>query len=96
MVIYGIIIIIMSLITFILYAVDKKKATNNQRRISEKRLLLHSFFFGALGGLIAMYTFRHKTRLEHWYFTFINIFSLALHVVIAWIIWDKFGITVFK
>ncbi len=89
--IYGIIILVMSIITFTLYAIDKKRAIKGKRRISEKRLLLHSFLFGALGGLIGMYTLRHKTKAEHWYFTAVNVLSLALHIVVALIIIKKLG-----
>lgn len=71
---------LMSLVTFSLYVLDKKKAKRGSYRIPEKVLLLLSFFGGALGGLIAMYTVRHKTKREHWYFTFVNVIGLLLHV----------------
>ncbi|MBR2650402.1 MAG: DUF1294 domain-containing protein, partial [Clostridia bacterium] len=54
-----------SLITLILYGVDKLKAKLGAWRIPEKVLLGFSFFGGGLGGVIAMLLFRHKTR--HWY-----------------------------
>lgn len=93
-VLYLIIVGIMSIITYTLYAIDKKRAIRGiNPRISEKRLLLHSFFFGALGGLIAMYTLRHKTKREHWYFTFINILSLIIHISLAILIIKKIGFT---
>ena len=74
-------IVVVSLITYILYSIDKKKAIKNQRRISEKVLLLFSFFFGSIGGIFAMYTKRHKTK--HWYFVVINYLSLAIHIVLG-------------
>lgn len=91
---YIILIILMSLVTFVLYKVDKNRAKRNYNpRISEKTLLLSSFFFGALGGLVAIYSLRHKTK--HWYFPVVNILSLALHVVILYLISTKVGITGF-
>ena len=91
---YLIVLGVMSLITFILYAEDKRRAKKGiNPRISEKRLLLHSFFFGAFGGILAMYTLRHKTKAEHWYFTVVNIVSLAIQIVIAMLIIKKIGIT---
>ena len=55
-------LIIINIITFILFAVDKFRAMNKQWRIRESVLLGSSIIGGALGGLISMYTFRHKTQ----------------------------------
>ena len=74
-------ILILSAITFIAYTVDKIKAKVNAWRISEKALLTLSVIGGALGGLIAMYTVRHKTK--HWYFTAINVLCIGVHCFIA-------------
>ena len=52
----------MNLYTLILYGVDKRRARRQQWRISEKRLLLTSLCFGALGAFAGMRLFRHKTR----------------------------------
>ena len=76
-----IVIGVMSFITFIAYGADKLKAKRRSWRISEKVLLSLSFFGGALGGLFAMTLFRHKT--QHWYFYFVNVVSLILHVAIC-------------
>lgn len=77
---YGGYLILLSLITFILYYADKKKAEKKKWRIPEKVLLLCSFLGGAFGGYPAMLIFRHKTKGEHWYFTFINILGLLIHI----------------
>jgi uncharacterized membrane protein YsdA (DUF1294 family) len=53
---------IINLATFIVYAVDKYKAIHEQWRISEATLMTMSAVGGSLGGLLAMYTFRHKTK----------------------------------
>lgn len=73
-------IIAISFITFCLYGIDKKKAINNKRRISEKCLLGFGIFGGALGALIGMKTFNHKTK--HFYFWTLNLFSLVLQLII--------------
>ena len=77
---YGGYLILLSFITFILYFADKKKAEKKKWRIPEKVLLLSSFLGGAFGGYPAMLIFRHKTKGEHWYFTFINILGILIHV----------------
>lgn len=79
---YLIFIIIMSIITFILYGIDKAKSKHNAWRIKEATLLLFSIFGGAIGGYIAMLAFHHKTK--HWYFTIVNILGFTIHVVIGY------------
>lgn len=69
---------IISFITLVLYLIDKIRAMNGDWRIPEKVLLGFSFFGGAVGGLIGMLLFRHKTR--HWYFFAVNIIAIALHI----------------
>jgi len=54
--------IIMSVIAFCLFGVDKYRAQHDQWRIPNKVLLGVSAVGGAFGALIAMYLFRHKTR----------------------------------
>ena len=77
---YGGYLILLSFITFWLYFADKKKAEKKKWRIPEKVLLLSSFLGGAFGGYPAMLLFRHKTKGEHWYFTFVNILGILIHV----------------
>lgn len=91
--IYLIIIIIMSLITLILYGNDKRKAKKNKWRTPEKILLLASFLGGALGGIFAMYTFRHKN--QHWYFIVINFVSLILHIAFGYYLYKSIGFMYF-
>ena len=62
----------MSLITFIVYAIDKNKARKKgARRISEATLLTLSVLGGCYGGYLAMIIKHHKTK--HWYFVLTNI-----------------------
>ena len=79
--IYLILVGIMSLITFILYAVDKKRAIKKQWRIKEVVLLGFTFCLGSIGGLCGLYLLRHKNK--HWYFVVVNFVSLIIHVAIA-------------
>ena len=53
---------VINVINFLLFAIDKRRAVKQQRRIREYTLLGFSVLGGALGGLIAMWLFRHKTR----------------------------------
>ena len=74
------VLLLISVVTFSIYALDKGRARRGAWRISEKALLTLSFLGGATGGMLAMLFIRHKTK--HWYFWAVNIISLALHIAL--------------
>ena len=51
-----------NLLLFILMGLDKRKAKLNHWRISEKTLFSLALIGGSIGGILGMYTFRHKTK----------------------------------
>jgi len=55
-------LIFMNVLTFLLYAVDKRKAVGGKWRISENMLVFFTLSFGAVGALLGMYLVRHKTK----------------------------------
>ena len=75
----ALIFLILNLVAFIVYAIDKWKAQNKRWRIPESTLIAIGAIcpWGALGG---MYYFRHKTKKPK--FKIIWIFA-AVHVVVA-------------
>lgn len=74
---------IMTVITFFLYALDKKKAqTKGARRIPEATLLAFSILGGALGGYLAMIIRHHKTK--HWYFVLTNILGIVAYALLIY------------
>ena len=79
---------VISLIAFVLYFADKKKAQKNKWRIKEATLLGFGFFGGAIGALLAMKVFRHKTK--HWYFWAVNILGLIWQIALAVFLFIKF------
>ena len=75
-----------SLLSFVLYGVDKRRAQRKCRRISESTLIFFAFIGGAVGALIGMLTFHHKTKKPLFYilipllstvWTFLYIAALA-------------------
>lgn len=84
---YLIFLAVMSVIAFILYKVDKDKAQKNKWRIKEATLLGVGFFGGAVGALLAMKIFRHKTK--HWYFTVINVAGLIVQAAVLYFVFLK-------
>lgn len=55
-------LIIINILSFILYGIDKLKAIKKKERISEKALILVGILGGSIGSLIGMNLFRHKTK----------------------------------
>lgn len=71
-------LISINLITFIVFGMDKSAAVKKRSRIRVSTLLTLSFVGGSLGGLIAMYLFRHKTKKLQ--FTLLLPLMLILHI----------------
>ena len=57
---------LMSVVLFCVMGADKGRAKTGARRVPEKTLFLLALIGGAVGGVIGMRVFRHKTK--HWYF----------------------------
>lgn len=52
----------MSIVTFIMFCVDKNRAIRHQWRIKERTLIGFSFLGGAIGGIMGMAIVHHKNR----------------------------------
>ena len=46
---------------YVLFALDKGYSQRGEKRIPERTLFTAALLGGALGGILAMYQFRHKT-----------------------------------
>ncbi len=55
-------LLLVNLVAFVLYGLDKLKAVRGMWRIPEASLLRWARLGGALGALLAMFLFMHKTR----------------------------------
>ena len=71
-------IIIINLIAFAVYGIDKKKAVKGQWRIPEATLIGLSIIGGGIGAMLGMSVWHHKTR--KWKFKIIIPLS-----VVTWI-----------
>lgn len=76
-----------NLVSFFLMRHDKRCAQENRRRIPEKTLFLSAFLFGAFGGTLGMFVFRHKTK--HWYFKVFFPLMLVLQAGILGYLWAR-------
>ena len=70
-----------NLAAFALMGLDKRRARRGAWRISEKALFLPAVLGGALGGLLGMRVFHHKTK--HWYFRFGMPALLIVQIILA-------------
>ena len=80
-------LLIVNILAFILYGIDKKRARNNQWRLSEKTLILSAVIGGSIGAILGMQVFRHKTK--HWYFKYGLPVILIIQVVAGIFVWMK-------
>ena len=55
-----ILLLIINVISFFLFWIDKRRATKNKYRISEFILLLSCFLGGIFGAILAIMIFKHK------------------------------------
>lgn len=74
-----------NLAAFLLMGLDKRRARRGAWRISEKALFLPAVLGGALGGVLGMRFFHHKTK--HWYFRYgFPLLLLAQLAALAWLL----------
>lgn len=73
--------IAVNLLGFTLMGLDKCFAQKRERRIHERTLFLIAAFGGALGSILGMYAFHHKTRKNAFRFGMPAI--LLLYITIA-------------
>lgn len=55
-------VLIVNIVSFAIYGIDKRKAVEGKWRIPEATLLFTGFIGGAVGSFIGMKVFRHKTQ----------------------------------
>ncbi len=66
-------LIIVNVISFLLFGIDKNKAKKNDWRIKESTLFKMAIIGGSIGALIGMKVFRHKTKKASFIFIMIAI-----------------------
>lgn len=59
--IYAAIIVVMSIVAFAAFGIDKRRAQFDKNRIPEKKLHLYALLGGWPGALLGQRWFRHKT-----------------------------------
>ena len=71
---------IWNIVTFSMYAIDKKRAASGAWRIKESTLIGSAFLMGALGALLGMNILRHKT--QHMQFKILIPLALIINIAV--------------
>lgn len=80
-------LILVNLVAFLLFGLDKRKAQMRQWRISEKALFIPAILGGSIGAILGMHLFHHKTK--HWYFRFGLPLILILHLAAFFLLFQE-------
>lgn len=78
-------IILINLIAFVVFGIDKRKARKEQWRVPESTLFILAIIGGSIGALLGMLAFRHKTK--HRKFTIGIPLILALQTALLVTLW---------
>ena len=79
-------LMIVNVLVFLMYGMDKRKAKKKKWRIPESSLIFSAFLGGAFGALFGMQLFHHKTR--HMQFRVMVPISVILWVgIIVYAFW---------
>ena len=77
-------LIIINIIAYLSYGIDKRRAVKNKYRLSEAYLLSLSLLGGFVGSAFGMKHFHHKTK--KLYFKAVIIFSILIYVALFYFI----------
>ncbi|UUV23339.1 MULTISPECIES: DUF1294 domain-containing protein [Lysinibacillus] len=73
---------IVSIVLLILMGMDKSRPKNHEWRIAERTLFTLAIAGGAVGGVLGMYLFRHKTRHNHFAFGFPLLAAIQIFIIV--------------
>lgn len=74
---------VMSTCLFIAMGYDKTQAKKGKWRMEEATLHILAFCGGAIGGVLAMYLFRHKTRKNAFAFGFPLLAAIQTFIIVT-------------
>ena len=75
-------LLLVNVVTFFTYGIDKYKAKKGKWRISEATLLLMAFLGGSIGAGLGMKAFHHKTMHKKFYIVVPTIIILQLAIAV--------------
>ena len=88
----SLVLIVLNIFTFLLYAIDKRKAVKGKWRISERMLIGFTLAFGGIGALFGIRFTRHKTNRNKFRFTVV----LGVMITLVPLVHIAHGLTLAK
>ena len=85
--------LIINILAFIRYGMDKEKAKKDKSRIPEKTLIAFVVFGGAFGAFLGMHIFHHKTKKKKFYIT-VPVFCVLWLGFISFCLWQNYHLVV--
>jgi uncharacterized membrane protein YsdA (DUF1294 family) len=78
-------VFIVNMLGFFVIAIDKQKAKKGKWRIAESTIWLVSLLGGAIGAMLGMQLFRHKTkhRLFRYGLPFLALFDIVFYIIMV-------------
>ena len=73
-------IVVINIISFFTYGLDKYLAIKKKRRISENTLISLSIIGGSIGSILGMFFFHHKTKKKR--FLIMNPLILIIQIIL--------------
>lgn len=86
--IIGIYLLVINIVTFLTFGLDKWRAQNHKWRISEQALVTLMLFGGAIGGYFGMEKFHHKTQKLKFKLACVISFVSLLAIIGLTIYWE--------
>lgn len=81
-------VMVINMVTFLLFGLDKRRARKKQYRIPEKILLVAAAGGGSVGAFTGMYMFRHKTKHVKFYMGIPLL--IMIHILAVLYFWRYF------
>ncbi|MCB9799096.1 DUF1294 domain-containing protein [Candidatus Nomurabacteria bacterium] len=78
-------LVVINVVTFFYYGIDKIKARLSKRRVSEAMLWLLATIGGSPGALLAMSYFRHKTKKASFQAGIVLILAVQIGLFFWWL-----------
>lgn len=76
-------LLIINIITFIMYGIDKYRSIKHKYRISENTLIILAILGGAVGAFFGMIMFHHKTQKKRFIVLIPIILLLWVYILIS-------------
>ena len=86
----GLWVLLISIITFFVFGIDKWKAKRGSRRIRERTLFLLAAMGGSIGAWLGMKVWHHKTLHKSFRFGIPAIFILQIALVVGLFVYFNF------